>query len=327
MQRNIIVVTISRGIKSAVSDQIARAVWDGDVARVVVAITTDTAREAVRRHGAAGQAALALARGTTAGLLLATLTKDDERLTLQVIGDGPLRGVTVDARSSGGVRAYVKRLDGGALAAAPTGQRASLAGALGRDGVVSVIRDVGLKENFSGQTPLVTGELDTDVEHYLNNSEQIDSALACDALFLTSAPANIVVSAGILVQALPGGAGAALVQRARAILRDGALPRALVAEPSLSAAALAHAVLAGLGDPARALRLLDERAVRFECPCSRARAATSLALLGSGELAAMIVEDGKAEVICEFCREHYQFGEADLETIRRETAPPGALPS
>ncbi|HXI57886.1 MAG TPA: Hsp33 family molecular chaperone HslO [Polyangia bacterium] len=330
-------MTSSREIKPAPADQIARAVWDGGVARVVVAITTATAREAVRRHEATRGAALALARGTTAGLLLATLTKDDERVTLQVIGDGPLSGVTVDARSSGGVRAYVKNPAAGLLVrpalasgAASEGdrQRPSLAPALGQNGVVSVIRDVGLRDNFSGQTPLVTGELDTDVEHYLNISEQIDSALACDALFTDGSSTTIAVSAGILVQALPGTAGSAVIERARFLFRAGALPAALAAGAPLSAEALGAAVLAELsGAGAGALQVLDVRPVHFECPCSRKRAAGSLALLGGAELASMIVEDGKAEVICNFCRERYDFSEAELETIRRETVPSGALPS
>jgi molecular chaperone Hsp33 len=328
-------MTSSREIKPAPADQIARAVWDGGVARVVVAITTATAREAVRRHEATRGAALALARGTTAGLLLATLTKDDERVTLQVIGDGPLSGVTVDARSSGGVRAYVKNPAAGLLVRPALGstsegdrQRPSLAPALGQSGVVSVIRDVGLRDNFSGQTPLVTGELDTDVEHYLNISEQIDSALACDALFTDGSSTTIAVSAGILVQALPGTAGSALIERARFLFRAGALPAALGAGAALSAEALGAAVLAELsGAAAGALQVLDVRPVHFECPCSRKRAAGSLALLGGAELSSMIVEDGKAEVICNFCRERYDFSEAELETIRRETVPSGALPS
>ncbi|HVR64202.1 MAG TPA: Hsp33 family molecular chaperone HslO [Polyangia bacterium] len=327
-------MTGSTGIKSGspgahrdVGDHILRAVWDGGAARVVAAITTATAREAVRRHGASDHAALALARGATAGLLLATLTKDDERVTLQVLGDGPLAGITVDARSSGGVRAYVKNLSKGVLAVR-SGERASLAEALGTGGVVSVIRDLGLKENVRGQTPLVAGELDTDVEHYLNTSEQIDSALGCDALFVATSTA-IVASGGILVQALPGSAGSAFIERARACLRSGALARALAAQAAPSAEALARAVLAEV-EPAAggaALQLLDVRPVRFECPCSRERAAGSLALLGGAELAAMIVEDGKAEVICNFCRERYDFSERDLDSIRREIAPSGSLPS
>jgi len=82
-----------------------------------------------------------------------------------------------------------------------------------------------------------------------------------------------------------------------------------------------------LDDAAAPMQVLDVRPVRFECPCSRERAAGSLALLGRAELASMIIEDGKAEVVCNFCRERYDFTETDLETIRRDVTPPGSLPS
>src|SRR6185369_12404180 len=171
--------------------EIARGTLDGRTVRVVVALTTAAAREAARRHGARGAAAIALGRGTTAGLLLSTLTKDQERVTLQILGDGPFGGLTVDASSSGHVRAYLKnpalRLPLDAAAGAP---RASLAAGVGATGLVSVVRDLGLRETFSGQTALSSGEIDEDVERYLTESEQIASALSCDAR-------------------LPGGAGAA----------------------------------------------------------------------------------------------------------------------
>src|SRR3954452_6944765 len=88
--------------------EIGRCVLDGGAARLGVALTTPAVREAVRRHDASRLAALALARGATAGLLLSTLTKDQERVTLQLLGDGPFGGMTVDASSSGQVRAFLK---------------------------------------------------------------------------------------------------------------------------------------------------------------------------------------------------------------------------
>jgi redox-regulated HSP33 family molecular chaperone len=117
------------------------------------------------------------------------------------------------------------------------------------------------------------------------------------------------------------------------VLRAGALPRALAATPAPSAEELARAVMTELVQSPSALpgslplQMLDVRPVRFECPCSRERAQGSLALLGGAELASMIVEDGKAEVVCEFCRERYEFSEGELEVIRRETAPRAGLPS
>src|SRR5580765_438315 len=89
-------------------DEIVRGVLADLPVRVVAALTTEVAREAARRHQAAAAGAIALGRGLTAGMLLATLTKDDERVTLQVLGDGPLGGVTVDAYGTGAARAYVK---------------------------------------------------------------------------------------------------------------------------------------------------------------------------------------------------------------------------
>src|SRR5262245_3078002 len=89
-------------------DQIARAVMRDAAVRVVAVCATGAAREAARRHGARGGAAAALGRAAVAGLLLATLTKDEERVTLQLLGDGPLGAVTVDATASGNVRAFVK---------------------------------------------------------------------------------------------------------------------------------------------------------------------------------------------------------------------------
>jgi molecular chaperone Hsp33 len=322
--------------------EIARCILAGGAARLVVALTTPAARESARRHQASGAAALALARGTTAGLLLSTLTKDQERVTLQVLGDGPLGGLTVDASSSGEVRAYLRnpavRLPPLRAVVGPSGPsgpsglsgRLSLAAAIGRGGIVHVVRDLGLREAFSGQTQIATGEIDDDVEHYLTKSEQIDSALACDAIFTrTSTPSaaedrdDIAIAGGLLVQALPGSGGAEVVVAARERLRDGALLRALAERPT-TAEALA---VAALGDAGPDLLVLDSRPVIFNCPCSRDRAAASLMLMGPAELAAMIIDDGKAEVICNFCREHYDFDAAALEALRRETAPPSGPPS
>lgn len=307
---------------AAIRDLIARGLIDGGAARVVAVTSTGVAREAARRHGATGAAAIALGRGLTAGLLLATLAKDDERVTLQVLGDGPLGSLTVDATSAGTARGYVKnpRLD--APVAAP-GQRLELAAAVGRSGLVSVIRDLGLRDTFGGQTPIVSGEIDQDVEHYLNTSEQIDSALACEAL--VDAAGQLVAVAGLLVQALPGSVAGPQIAAARTHLRAGALTRAVA---SHGADGDLEALIAEVLEPAVGLvQLLDVRPVRFHCPCSRERAGASLALLGQAELAQMIVDDGRAEVTCNFCGIRYDFTEADLENLRRDLDKSASLPS
>jgi molecular chaperone Hsp33 len=300
-------------------DEILRGTIGGGAARIVAVTTTGVAREAVRRHGATGAAAVALARGATAGLLLATLTKDDERVTLQLIGAGPLGSLTVDATAAGTVRAFVKNLTGGP--AAPP-DRPRLRAALGVTGVVAVTRDVGLREPFSGQTSFVSGEIDEDCEHYLTASEQIDSALRCETVL--AADGTLAFSAGVLVQALPGGRGADVVEGARERLVAGALRAAMAGADGRDPGTL---VENALGEVLGAWSALDTRPVRFYCPCSRERAGASLALLGQAELGAMILEDGKAEVTCNFCRARHDFSEAELERIRREIAGAFGPPS
>jgi molecular chaperone Hsp33 len=300
-------------------DEIIRCVLQGRPVRIVAVTTTGVAREAARRHEASPAAAIALARGLTAGLLLATLTKDDERVTLQVLGDGPLGGLTVDATAAGTARAYVT--NPGVALPASSGARARLAAAVGRIGLVNVIRDVGLRETFSGRIPITSGEIDEDVEQYLETSEQIASALACDAALASDS--TVAFAAGILVQALPGSDGAARVAAARQVIAGGEFLRALGQGPGDAEAVVASVLGGQLGE----VQVLDRRPVRFDCPCSRARAGTSLALLGEPELAAMILDDGKAEVTCNFCRARYEFDEAALEVIRRDTAKPAGPPS
>ena len=253
-------------------DEVVRCLLEGRPVRIVAATTTVAVREAARRHQAGPAATLALGRGLTAGLLLATLTKDDERVTLQILGDGPLGGLTVDATAAGAVRAYVKHPGGGLKP--PFGVRPSLAAAVGRAGLVNVIRDVGLRETFSGQIALGTGEIDEDVEQYLEKSEQVVSALACDAIWTPNGAVDF--SAGILIQALPGSEGAALVAEARTFIAGGEFLRAL-ADARRDGEGVVAAVL---GDRLGKVQVLDRRPVAFDCPCSRTRAGTSLALLG-----------------------------------------------
>jgi len=299
-------------------DRLVRAMVDDGAARVVVAIATGVAREAARRHQAGPAAAVAMGRAATAGFLLATLTKDDERVTLQLLGNGPLGTLTVDAGSGGTARVFVTN-PRFALQARGLGGAPAVGEAVGGKGVVNVVRDLGPGHDFSGQTPIVDGEVDTDVEHYLCQSEQIDSALACEARL--DAQGRIALAVGVLVQALPHGAGARYVAEARARLRAGAL-RALPDDADVETI-----IGAALGEDVQHARLLGGALpLRFHCPCSRERAAATLALLGEQDLLTLIREEGEADVTCEFCRARYDFTDAALENIRqalrRDSTPP-----
>src|SRR5262245_12635704 len=126
-------------------DQLVRALLDPPRVRVVGVLGTALVREAARRHGTVGAATVALGRALLSGLLLATLTKDEERVTLHIAGDGPIRQVTVDADGQGRVRGYVSPRG----VAAPLGAqpRPQISAAIGR-GQVTVVRDLGLREQY-----------------------------------------------------------------------------------------------------------------------------------------------------------------------------------
>ena len=316
-------------------DSIIRAFAAGGTVRVVAVVSTELVAEVAHRHGARGLSTIAMGRAASAGLLLATLTKGDERVTLQILGSGPLGAITVDASAAGTARVFAGRHRAvvGALTRGATGDRADVSAAVGTTGLVSVVRDLDGANRFSGQTPMVDGQIDTDVERYLTHSEQIDSALGCETLL--DEAGGILTSVGILVQTLPGSEGAAVVAATRNRLRAGVLGEWIrrrlgtgTGDGPLSRHVTPDDVIfAALDEDAASLAVLDRRPVLFFCPCSRDRAAATLALLGESDLIEMIRDEGRAQVTCEFCRADYDFTDVNLEEIRRALRREAVAPS
>jgi molecular chaperone Hsp33 len=294
------------------ADHIVRCLLADLPVRVVAAVTTQVAQEAARRHGAVGGAQVALGRSATTGLLLATLTKGGEQVTVQILGDGPLGAVTVDATDAGDVRAYIKNPE--ILVTGGAGHRTRLVSGVGRHGIVNVVRDLGLKHRVTGQSPLVTGEIDEDVEHYLRTSEQIESALACEVVLADTA--DVRAAGGVLVQCMPDSDEVAIVHEVQQRLRSGEMYAALARDPVAAgdAVELARSVLGDAGDR---LQVLDTRPVRFYCPCTSERVAGALRLLSEADLEAMVIEDDGAEVICNFCGQVYELSGDELDEIRQ----------
>ena len=297
------------GIHVEVSEQdlLLRAIVRDKDLRVSVVIATGAVREAARRHGTRPGATAALGRGLTSGLLLATLTKGNERVTVQIAGDGPVGKIIVDATNEGDVRGYVVAPEAGAEL--PDG-RIRLADIVGRSGVVNIVRDLGLKDRYQGQVALTSGEIDEDIEAYLRTSEQVPSALCTELVLEPANRGGVVAAAGILVQALPGGDPSS-VRELQHALRTGTLHDLLVAGER-SPSKLAEQLLEGcqlewIGAP---------RPVRFQCRCSQERINDMLRMLSREELAEMIAEGRPAEVTCNFCNEQYSVTTAELERIR-----------
>jgi molecular chaperone Hsp33 len=297
-------------------DLLLRAILPTRALRLVVALSTGVAREAARRHGAVGGPAAALGRGATAGLLLATLTKDRERITAELKGDGAMGPLMIDANAAGDVRVYIK--NPGLPVAVSAGAHVNLGRAMGQHGLVRVARDLGLREVVNGQTPMVDGEIDTDLEHYLDSSEQVPSALGCEVLLTPGL--EVARAGGVLVQTLPGSTALPLLAELRAQLRGGALTRALLALPpdETDPQVLAGMLLAEVPGLAEDMVGLDLRPLRFHCPCSKERALGTLAVLTLDDLDEMVAAGDGAEVTCEFCRARHLVTPAELLHVREE---------
>jgi molecular chaperone Hsp33 len=295
-------------------DRLVRALDADKAIRVVAAVTTALVREAARRHGLRGAAAVLLGRGLTAGCLLATLTKrDDERVRIEMHADGPLGRVLVDARGDGRVRgcflserAAKVRSPGDA---GPGSGRTKL-GALVGAGQLMVARDLGLSSTYQGVVALRSGELDEDLERYLSESEQLPSVLRCHVT--VDPEGEVVRAAGVLGQTFPG-AEPERLDRLRAAVagEDGGDGMAAVLRHERSAEELVGFALGG-----EAFHTMEEpTALRFACECGRQRALAVVATLGAEDVDALADERGGTDVRCNYCGDVQAFTEAELREL------------
>lgn len=280
------------------ADQLIRATAAGGGIRAVGVISTRLVEEARQRHQLSYVATAALGRTMSAGLLLASsMKREGARVNLRIKGNGPLKGLFVDAGVDGTVRGYVFNpqieLPPNALGKLDVG------GAIGSEGFLYVVRDIGYGYPYSSTVELVSGEIGDDVTHYLANSEQTPSALL---LGVFVGAQGVTASGGLLLQVMPKSA------------RDEELIATLESRISSlkgftpllqSGKSLTDIFEELLGD----LDLVifpDTQLVRFDCRCSFDRVLGALKMLGEVELQDMIEKDDGAEATCEFCGEIYQ---------------------
>lgn len=277
--------------------------------RVMAAITTETVREAVRRHQTSPTASVALGRVLTGTLLLGASLKDFDRLTVKIESDGSVEGIVAEAVGNGKVRGYIKN----PLADLPPKANGSfdIAGIVGR-GMFTVIResgfDLGLHNKpYVGSVPLETGEIAEDFAHYLMKSEQLPSAVLLGVLLQPEEP-FVTCAGGVMIQMLPTADPNVAVMiedtilhapRLTEAIKSGALPEDLLK------------MMLGIID----YEILGEHEVKFECNCSFDRAVQLISSLGQTEVRSMLEEDRGATMTCGFCSTAYTLSEKDLQRI------------
>jgi molecular chaperone Hsp33 len=282
-------------------DYLIRATALGGSVRAFAVQTTGIVEELRRRHDTFPLATAALGRTVSAGVMMGAMLKDEQRLTIQVKGNGPLGQIVVDADAKGNVRGYIDnpQVD------LPLNERGKLdvAGGVG-EGYLYIIKDLGLKEPYRGSVPLVSGELAEDFTYYFAKSEQTPSSVALGVL--VSPDYSVQASGGFILQLLPG-------------LNDDEIDEM---EKNLAQLPPVTSLLASGEDMESILKriidsveVLEKSEIRFQCQCSRERVERTLISLGREEIQDMIREDGKAELVCHFCNEAYQFSRKQLQEL------------
>jgi len=289
------------------TDKLIRAVAADGGIRAVGVITTDLTEEARRRHKLSYDATAALGRSMASGLLLASsMKKSGSRVNIHVKGDGPLGTILADAGLDGTVRGYVQHPS----VELPPNEKGKLdvGKAVGHNGYLHVVRDVGYGQPYSSTVSLVSGEVGEDVASYLVTSEQTPSALLVGVFV---GEKGVTAAGGLLLQVMPKAArDFDLIE-----LLESRVSQLSGFTPLLQAGKSLEEILRELLGDLELFIFPESYPISFNCGCSWNRVLGALKMLGEAELQDMIEKDKGAEAICQFCGEVYQADESQLTQL------------
>ncbi len=287
------------------SDYLVRVLARQAGIRGFACITTDLSREGIRRHAATPLAAAVLSEGLTAAALLGATLKVRQRVALKAEGNGPVRKFVTESDANGHVRGYIAEPQvPSPINIGPD----EMAFALGNQGLLTVAKDVGLKDLYQGVVPLHSGLIDTELIYYLTRSEQVPSFVEIGARI--NSVGELTEAGGILLQSLPGVETGVLESIAGRfddmpplveMLAEGRSPEGVLTE-------LFHDL---------DFKVLEKRLLEFRCSCSWDRSKKALMMIGDEEVRSLM-DEGQAVIECHFCHEQYIYGVEALETILEE---------
>ncbi len=287
------------------ADYIVNAITNNGAIRVVAADTTELCNRAQQIHKMSATAAAALGRTITAAAIMGSMLKsEDDAITLQLNGGGPIGRVIAVADGKANVKGYVDY----PLVDLPLNEKGKLdvGGAVGTNGMLSIIRDLGLKEPYVGQVPLVNGEVAEDLTQYYATSEQLPTAVALGVL--VDVDYTIKAAGGFILQVLPGAYDedidnvektVASISSVTEMLSAGKKPEDIV-EKLLSDYEIEY---------------FDNVPTAYKCDCTRERTDRALISIGKEELTKLIEEDGKAQITCHFCDNVYDYTKEELQAL------------
>ena len=275
----------------------------------MAADTTAMVREARRVHHTSNVCTAALGRLLTAASFMGiTLKGADHSVTLRLAGDGPAGSVIAAADAKGNARGYVMNPD--VRLPNKSERKLDVGGAVGKNGTLSVIRDLGLKEPYVGQVPLVSGEVAEDVTGYYAISEQTPTVLSLGVL-CTPDTEEVIVAGGFIIQLLPTATEETIEKVEEGI-------KGLPAVTTMLTDGLTPFDILQKALPGFELEVLEEAEVGYVCNCSRARVERALLSLGPEELAE-IAQDETTKVGCQFCDKTYVFTSSEIRSLSKKS--------
>jgi molecular chaperone Hsp33 len=285
-------------------DKIIRAVGGGGFVKMSVITAKDAVQYANLVHDCSPTACAALGRTLCAASMLGDMLKEDEAsVTIRINGGGPIGGIVAVSDSAGNVRGYVS--DPHVELPLKSDGKLDVGGAVGRDGMFTVSRDLGMREPYVGSTELVSGEIAEDLTQYLLESEQVPSA--CGLGVLVDTGGNVKAAGGFIAQLMPGAPEELIATLEDNVFYMDQLTTILDED---GADAVFAQVLKGLD-----YHTVGEREIAYKCYCSRERVAAAIKSVGPDEILSMIKEGRDVAVSCQFCDTTYEFTADDLRAM------------
>ncbi|MFV0556011.1 MAG: Hsp33 family molecular chaperone HslO [Lactovum sp.] len=279
-------------------DKIIKSISANGHFRAFALDSQQTVTDAQNSQQTLASSSVALGRTIMVAQILAALEKNDTKITVKVIADGPMSAILAVADTQGAVKAYVKNPD---LDYRKTSTGEILVGPLIGNGDFIVIKDMGLRTSYTGKVELISAEIAEDLAWYFLKSEQTPSSVGVNIQL--NKDDSIKSATAFLLQALPGASEEEILQMEEQIKKM----------PALSQLTIDNILPAIYGDID--YKILESSDLKFHCDCSRERFKEGLKSIGNKELTAMIEEDHGAEIICQFCQKNYQFDEKDLNQL------------
>ncbi len=293
-----------QGRINLMEDYLVKAtIYEGKV-RAYAITSTNTVEEARKRQDTWATATAAMGRTLTITALMGAMMKGDDTITTKIEGTGPIGAIVADGNAKGEVRGYVSQphVDFETNAAG----KLDVARAVGTEGSLSVVKDLGLRDYFTGNSPIVSGEISEDFTYYFAVSEQVPSAVGAGVLI--NPDHSVLAAGGFIIQIMPGADDELITN----------LEKRIQSFPSISA------LIEEGNNPEQILqRLFEEEQIKFHekmpitfrCKCSKERFEKAIIGLGTDEIQQMIDEDHGAEAVCHFCNETYHFDEEQLKAL------------